>query len=156
MLPVIFLVNLQTHGFVQVPQARGRQRSLINALAMFIMTYYAAKRHRQIFLFRPLGTKPPNLMTANISGYTVCWSCFLAGLYSTLNILLRLGCWKTRNAQEQNRTEPEVIDAQYGRRRWTRGQKLVLIRDSDLTFCNSYKDRTSTSREPHKACELLR
>ena len=24
-----------------------------------------------IFLFRPLGTKPPNLMTANISGYTV-------------------------------------------------------------------------------------
>ena len=39
MLPVIFLVNLRTHGFVQVPQARGRQRSLINVLAMFIMTY---------------------------------------------------------------------------------------------------------------------
>ena len=25
-----------------------------------------------IFLFRPLGTKLPTLMTANISGYTVC------------------------------------------------------------------------------------
>ena len=39
-----------------------------------------------------------------------------------------MGCWKTRNAQERNGTEPEVIDAQYGRRRWTHGQKLVLIR----------------------------
>ena len=29
-LPVILLVNLRTHGFVQVPQARGQQRSLIN------------------------------------------------------------------------------------------------------------------------------
>ena len=29
---------------------------------------------------------------------------------------------------ERNRTELEVIDAQYGRRHWTRGQKLVLIR----------------------------
>ena len=28
----------------------------------------------------------------------------------------------------RNGMEPEVIDAQYGRRRWTRGQKLVLIR----------------------------
>ena len=26
-LPVIFLVNSQTHGFVQVPKVRGRQRS---------------------------------------------------------------------------------------------------------------------------------
>ena len=28
---------------------------------------------------------------------------------------------------ERNGTEPEVIDAQYGRRRWTRGQKLVRV-----------------------------
>ena len=77
MLPVIFLVNLRTHGFVQVPQARGRQRCLINVLAMFIMTVLRCKApppnlNPPIFVFRPLGTKPPNLMTANISGYTVC------------------------------------------------------------------------------------
>ena len=42
--------------------------------------------------------------------------------------LFAKGCWKTRNAQERNGTEPEVVDAQYGRRRWTRGQKLALIR----------------------------
>ena len=32
--------------------------------------------------------------------------------------------------QERSGTErnPEVIDAQYGRRRWTPGQKLALIR----------------------------
>ena len=29
------------------------------------------------------------------------------------------GCWKTRNAQEWNGTEPEVIDTQYRRGRWT-------------------------------------
>ena len=29
-----------------------------------------------------------------------------------------------RNGMEQNGTEPEVIDAQYRHRRWTRGQKL--------------------------------
>ena len=28
----------------------------------------------------------------------------------------------------RNGTEPEVIDAQYGRGRWTHGQKLALIR----------------------------
>ena len=28
-----------------------------------------------------------------------------------------------------------------------------LCMDSDLAFCNSYKDRTSTSREPRKAYE---
>ena len=28
---------------------------------------------------------------------------------------------------EWNGSEPEVIDTQYGRRRWTRGQKLALI-----------------------------
>ena len=46
-----------------------------------------------------------------------------------------VGCWKTRNAQERNRTEQngtepelEVIDAQYGHGRCTRGQKLALIR----------------------------
>ena len=35
-----------------------------------------------------------------------------------------------RSGTEQNGTErnPEVIDAQYGRRRWTLGQKLALIR----------------------------
>ena len=33
-----------------------------------------------------------------------------------------------RNGTEWNGTEPEVIDAQYGRRCWTRGQKLALIR----------------------------
>ena len=33
-----------------------------------------------------------------------------------------------RNGMEWNGTELEVIDAQYGRRRWTRGQKLALIR----------------------------
>ena len=38
------------------------------------------------------------------------------------------GCWKTRNAQELNATELEVIKAQYGRGRLTRRQKLVLIR----------------------------
>ena len=35
MLPVIFLVNMQTHGFLQVPQARGSQRSLKRATAKF-------------------------------------------------------------------------------------------------------------------------
>ena len=33
-----------------------------------------------------------------------------------------------QNGTEWNRMEPEVIDAQYGRRRWTHGQKLALIR----------------------------
>ena len=33
-----------------------------------------------------------------------------------------------RSGTERNGMEPEVIDAQYGRRRWTRGQKLALIR----------------------------
>ena len=33
-----------------------------------------------------------------------------------------------RSGTERNGTVPEVIDAQYGRRRWTRGQKLALIR----------------------------
>ena len=33
------------------------------------------------------------------------------------------GSYKTRNG-----TEPEVIDAQYGRGQWTRGQKLALTR----------------------------
>ena len=45
--------------------------------------------------------------------------------------LQNMGCWKTLNAQERNgteRNEPEVIDAQYGRGHWTRGQKLALIR----------------------------
>ena len=66
------------------------------------------------------------------------------------------------NGTEWNRMEPEVIDAQNGRRCWTRGQKLALIRtvcvcmDLDLTFCNSYKDRTNTSREPHQAYGLPR
>ena len=32
-----------------------------------------------------------------------------------------------RNGTERNGTEPEVIDAQYERRRWTHGQKLALI-----------------------------
>ena len=47
------------------------------------------------------------------------------------------GCWKTRNAQERNGTEPEVIDTQYGRRHWTRGQKLALIR----TVCVGVRTR---------------
>ena len=33
-----------------------------------------------------------------------------------------------RSGTERNRTEPEVIDAQYGRGHWTRDQKLALIR----------------------------
>ena len=45
---------------------------------------------------------------------------------------LEKGCWKTRNAQEQNGTErsgtePEIIDAQYGRGRRIHVGKLVLI-----------------------------
>ena len=54
---------------------------------------------------------------------------------------------------ERKGTEPEVIDAQYRRGRWTLGKKLALVSGSDLTFCNSYKDGTSTSREPSKAYE---
>ena len=60
---------------------------------------------------------------------------------------------------EQNRTKPEVIVVQYGHGCWTRGQKLALIiqnsfsvcMDSDLAFCNSYEDGTSTNREPRQA-----
>ena len=38
MLPVLFHGNLRIHGFVQVPQARGRQHSLINVRAIFMMS----------------------------------------------------------------------------------------------------------------------
>ena len=54
-----------------------------------------------------------------------------AGSFWCPKVLLKhwsVGCWKTRNAQERNGTESEVIDAHYGRRRWTHGQKLALIR----------------------------
>ena len=34
---------------------------------------------------------------------------------------------------ERNGTEPEVIDVQYGRGRWTRGKKLALIRTVSLS-----------------------
>ena len=34
---------------------------------------------------------------------------------------------------ERNGMEPEVIDAQYGRGHWTRGQKLALIKGTDLS-----------------------
>ena len=37
------------------------------------------------------------------------------------------GCWKTRNAQERNGTELEVIDAQYGRGCRIHVGKSVLI-----------------------------
>ena len=49
--------------------------------------------------------------------------------------------------------EPEVTVVQYGHRCWTRGQKeqFVFVHDSDLAFCNSYEDRTSTKREPRQA-----
>ena len=42
---------------------------------------------------------------------------------------------------ERNGTEPEVIDAQYGRGHWTRGQKLALIR----TVCLSVRTLISRS-----------
>ena len=42
---------------------------------------------------------------------------------------------------ERNGTEPEVIDAQYGRGHWTRGQKLALIR----TVCLSVRTMISRS-----------
>ena len=42
---------------------------------------------------------------------------------------------------ERNGTEPEVIDAQYRRVHWTRGQKLALIR----TVCLSVRTLISRS-----------
>ena len=53
-----------------------------------------------------------------------------------LKIGIFRGSYKTRNG-----TEPEVIDAQYGRGHWTRGQKLALIR----TACPSVRTLISRS-----------
>ena len=58
----------------------------------------------------------------------------------------RTGSYKTwngteRNGTEWNETEPEVIDAQYGRGHWTRSQKLALIR----TVCLSVQTLISHS-----------
>ena len=49
MLPVTFLVNLETHGFVQVTQAKVQQHFLINAHTMFMMMSYAVRHHGQYF-----------------------------------------------------------------------------------------------------------
>ena len=51
------------------------------------------------------------------------------------------GRYKTRNGMKRNRTEPEVVDAQYRCGRWTRGQKLALIR----TVCLSVRTLISCS-----------
>ena len=62
----------------------------------------------------------------------------------------QLGCWKTRNG-----TEAEVIVVQYGCGSRTCGQKfaliIVFVYNSDLAFCNSYEDGTSTNRESRQA-----
>ena len=68
MLPVLFLVNLQAHSFVQVPQADRRQRTLIkrpetpppslNSANMFVQSVLAqtAKfKDRQYFCMVGLG-----------------------------------------------------------------------------------------------------
>ena len=46
-----------------------------------------------------------------------------------------------RNGTERNGTEPKVIDARYGRGRWTRGKKLALIG----TVCLSVRTLISRS-----------
>ena len=72
-LPVLFLVNLRTHGFVQVPQVRGWQRSLINACAMFMIMRLPPSNlnSANIFFDAWFGAKLPNLNSTNISGYPV-------------------------------------------------------------------------------------
>ena len=99
MLPVIFLVNLRTHGFVQVPQARGRQRcsdkrarNVYNdVLRCDVLRCEAPPPNLNppIFLFWPLGTKPPNLMNRQyfrlygISSVNVFWWITFLGDFMT-------------------------------------------------------------------------
>ena len=63
------------------------------------------------------------------------------------------GRYKTRNG-----TEPEVFVVQCGHGCWTHGQNIALIRTVRFCvqtlisrLCNSYKDGTSTNREPRQA-----
>ena len=39
-----------------------------------------------------------------------------------------------QNGTERNGAEPEVIDAQYGRGHWARGQKLALMKQFVLVY----------------------
>ena len=59
-----------------------------------------------------------------------------------------MGCWKTRNAQEWNGTEPEVIVAQYGCGHLICYGKLEAykVQRADLASCTCHEDRTSTQQ----------
>ena len=70
------------------------------------------------------------------------------------------GCWKTRNAEERNGMEPEVIDAQYGHGRQIRIGKFVQMLTHQIMYgepsCVLYqlrrRDKHPTdSTEPHEA-----
>ena len=71
-MPVIFLVNLQTHSFVQVLQVRGWQHSLIHVCAQcswwcnMLWGPTAKLKFHQQFLYTRFGAKPPNLKASNI------------------------------------------------------------------------------------------
>ena len=77
-LQAVFLVHLQTHGFAQVPKAKGQERSLINKHVQYLwrcnkLWAATAKFKFCQYLYARFRTK--NLKTTNISGYTVVGLC---------------------------------------------------------------------------------
>ena len=77
MLPVTFLVNLQSYGFVGVLRVRGLQPSMIHTVCNVHDDIIRRGRpspnldFTSIFFYAQFGGELPNLKTANISGYVV-------------------------------------------------------------------------------------